>query len=162
MRKIDANKFYQVIEKYCNDSEDYGVSEQLKVTNKEIVEGGLKPINLSELKVWFKNIGIIGHFIEGTLFKSANYCLNSNDIKTFGNGNIQSNSIPKALKIKLSKKDKEELYQIHEEIKTRTKEVRNFINTYFDNTANCSFYDTMSLSCYAMETPQRLYMLLKN
>ena len=95
------------------------------------------------------------------MFKSANWCLSSDSIKTFGGGNIPSKSVPKGIKIKLSEKDKNALYEIHEKIKTSTKEVRNFTNTYFDNTANISFYNMTSLSCYAMDVSLDFYDLCK-
>lgn len=155
MRKVDAKRLYKLIEKHCEDSENYG-SEKLNVSINETLEGGLKPLNLKEVKAWFMNVGVIGHFIDAVLFKS-NFCLNSDDIKTFGNGHIPTKSVPKAIKIKLSDKDKHDLHTLHGEIKERTKEVRGFIHTYYDNTLTCGVHNVTSFSIYAMEIPQKFY-----
>lgn len=155
MRKIDATRLYKLIEKHCEDSESYGI-DKLNTSIKEVLEGGIRPLDIKEVKAWFINVGVIGHFIDAVLFKS-NYCLNSDKIQTFGCGNIATKLVPKAIKIKLSDNDKRALSELHGDIKDHTKEVRGFIHTYFDNTLTCGVHNITSFSIYAMEIPQRFY-----
>lgn len=158
MRKVDAKKLYKLIEQHCDDSENYGI-DKLQVSIKETLEGGIKPLDIKEVKAWFMNVGVIGHFIDSVLFKS-NICLHSDDIKTFGRGHIPSKSVPKAFKIKLSQKDKDDLYGLHCLIRDYTKEVRGFVHTYPDsNHLTCGVHNITSLSCYAMEIPQKFYAI---
>jgi hypothetical protein len=156
VRKTDAKRLYKLIEQHCNDSEDYGAN-QLQVSIKETLDGGIKPLNTKDVKAWFLNVCVIGHFIDAVLFKS-NLCVNSDNLTTFGRGHIPTKLVPKAFKIKLSDNDKNELYMLHCEIKERTKEVRGFIHTYpGSNDITCGVHNITSFSCYAMEIPQKFY-----
>ncbi len=156
MRRVDAKRLYKLIKKHCDDSENYGANK-LNISIKETLEGGIKPLDVKEVKAWFMNVGVIGHFIDAVLFKS-NYCLNSDDIKTFGRGHIPTKSVPKAIKVKFSEKNKHDLCMLHCAIKEHTKEVRGFIHTYNDsNHLTCGVHNITSLSCYAMEIPQKFY-----
>lgn len=158
MRTIDAKKLENIIKSFCDDSENYGVSDELNVSTKEIIDGGLKNIDFSKLKKWFKDVAIIGHFIDKTLFKSCNYCLHSNDLNTFGGASIPSRLIPNGLKIKLSKKDIQALYEVHQSIRDRTKEIKKIIYTN-QNNASISTQDINTLSYYAMDIPQNIYKI---
>lgn len=156
MRRVDAKRLYKLIEKHCDDSENYGANK-LNISIKETLEGGIKPLDIKEVKAWFMNVGVLGHFIDAVLFKS-NYCLNSEKIQTFGRGNIATKLVPDAIKIKLSENDKRALSTLHGEIQARTIEVRGFIHTYNDsNHLTCGVHNITSFSCYAMEIPQKFY-----
>ncbi len=149
MRAVDAKRLANAIEEFCNESESYGLND-ITISNKEAIDNNLKKLDTKKLKKWFNNISVIGLFIDKLLFKSANYLVYSNDLLTFGGANIQSSSIPEAFKIKLSNQDKEALFELHQSIRDRSKEIKSMIYEN-GNELSMAASDFYTLSHYAVD-----------
>lgn len=153
MRKDDAKKLYSALEPHIELLQEYGLSQEIQVSNKELIQGGIKPLDHKKLKAWFLSLAILGHYIEQVCFQNRNnLCLNSDNIRTLGNGIVSRKQLPEVVKVKLSKADKEKLYQLHEKIKKASNEAREAIHTYEGSThITCSYYNIMAIGTHSLE-----------
>jgi hypothetical protein len=158
MKRIDGDKFYNLIQSMCEQSEDFGIDILLPLSNIKI-NNNLSSERLEEadVKSWFKNLSLLALTLHKLCYKSQGLPLGTSDFYTVNGGSIPHTLIPNVNKIKLSKKDISAFTEIHHSIKQITNEVRKWLfhfekdKQYSINSARLSDF-----SLYAMEIPQKI------
>ena len=153
MRDIDGKKFYKSIEELCNQSEDFGVDVLLPLTESQ---NSSQLLNENDLKLWFKNVGILGLTLHKLCYKSRHYPL-GNSFQTINGGSLSDKLAPEVNKIVLSKRDVSAFVDIHHQIKVATTDMRKRL-THFEKQKKYAIPTPIisDFAIHAMEIPQKI------
>lgn len=158
MRQIDGDKFYTIVEKMCEQSENFGVDVLYPLSNiKNSNSLSSDRLKEEDVKAWFKNLGILALTLHNLCYKSKRMPLGNSGFYTANNGVIPQSLIPEVNKINLSKRDMSAITDIHHSIKEVTNEVRKWL-THFEKDKEYSIPTgrLSDFSIYAMEIPQKI------
>jgi hypothetical protein len=163
MRSIDGDKFYSLIKKHCEQSENFGIDILHPLSNlKSDLLCSSQKLKEDDVKDWFKNLAILALTINKLCYKSQSMPLGNSGFTTVNGGSIAQNLIPEVTKIKLSKKDMAAFTEIHYSIKEHTNDIRKLL-THFEKNKEFSIPTSKltDFSIYAMEIPQKIYAVCR-
>lgn len=159
MDRLSKEKINKLLYKRLELVSDYAAQVALSISSKMIVAGGLSDVSLAEAKTVLNSTAQCGLIISDLLFRN-NKCVYDDDLKTLGNGSVKR--VPDFIpKIKLSKKDVDDLFDIHDEIRTVTKAFRRDLFVYHDCAASMPYRSLLEHSTRLMRLHHMLYDLVE-